>query len=111
MKWENASGSVSNPVFTGVTISSTTPTPVEFSITNSDDKCEFVGQYSSFNIVTSDATGDDEGNLNEIIMLSSGSRLGYSKNPRTLNTFRCHFYVPAKETAKRREFCPLTIHR
>ena len=97
VKWENASGSVSNPVFTGVTISSTTPTPVEFSITNSDDKCEFVGQYSPFSIVTSDATGDDEGNLNEIIMLSSGSRLGYSKNPRTLNTFRCHFYVPAKD--------------
>ena len=96
-KWENASGSVSNPVFTGVTISSTTPTPVEFSIANSYDKCEFVGQYSSFNIVTSDATGDGEGNLNEIIMLSSGSRLGYSKNPRTLNTFRCHFYVPAKD--------------
>lgn len=47
--------------------------------------------------MTSDATGDDEGNLNEIIMLSSGSRLGYSKNPRTLNTFRCHFYVPAKD--------------
>ena len=97
VKWENASGTVSNPVFTGVTISSTTPTPVEFSITNSDDKCEFVGQYSPFSIVTSGATGDDEGNLNEIIMLSSGSRLGYSKNPRTLNTFRCHFYVPAKD--------------
>ena len=65
VKWENASGSVSNSVFTGVTISSTTPTPVEFSITNSDDKCEFGGQYSPFSIVTSGATGDDEGNLIE----------------------------------------------
>ena len=96
VKWENASGSVSNPVFTGVTISSTTPTPVEFSIANSDDKCEFVGQYSPFTIGDT-SNGTFDGDLSEIIMLSSGSRLGYSKNPRTLNTFRCHFYVPAKD--------------
>jgi hypothetical protein len=32
-----------------------------------------------------------EGNKDEIILLSSGSKLGYSKNPRTLHAFRCHF--------------------
>ena len=37
----------------------------------------------------------DDGNLNEIIMLSSGNKLGYSQNPRTLHSFRAHFYVPA----------------
>lgn len=86
---------ITDPVFNGVTISSTTPTPVEFSIENSSEKCQFLGQYSPFSIVESGAIGDNQGNLNEIVMLGSGSKLGYSKNARTLKTFRCHFYVPA----------------
>lgn len=86
---------ITDPVFNAVTISSTTPTPVEFSIENSSEKCQFLGQYSPFSIVESGAIGDNQGNLNEIVMLGSGSKLGYSKNARTLKTFRCHFYVPA----------------
>ena len=27
--------------------------------------------------------------------MTTGNKLGYSKNARTLKTFRCHFYVPA----------------
>ena len=87
-------GNIENPVFTGVTITSTTPTPVEFAIANSDDKCQFVGQYSPFCIVNSGATGDNQGNKDEIILMTSGNKLGYSKNPRTLKCFRCHFLVP-----------------
>ena len=95
MKWATTGDNISNPTFSGVTISSTTPTAVEFDITGSSDKCQFVGQYSPFSIVASGATGSDQGNVNEIIMLGSGSKLGYSQNPRTLNCFRAHFYVPA----------------
>ena len=50
---------------------------------------------SPFEIVASNAQGDNQGNLNEILMFGSGSQLGYSKNPRTLKCFRCHFYVNA----------------
>ena len=85
---------ITNPVFNGVTISSTTPTPVEFSIENSSEKCQFLGQYSPFSIGDTNS-GTFDGDLNEIVMLGSGSKLGYSKNARTLKTFRCHFYVPA----------------
>ena len=85
---------ITNPVFNGVTISSTTPTPVEFSIENSSKKCQFLGQYSPFSIGDTNS-GTFDGDLNEIVMLGSGSKLGYSKNARTLKTFRCHFYVPA----------------
>lgn len=96
MKWENASGKVSDPVFKGVTINASAPTAIEFdNNANSGGNCKFVGQYSPFSIVESGATGDDEGNLNEILMLGANSTLGYSQNARTLNTFRCHFYVPA----------------
>ena len=88
-------GAISNPVFTGVTISSTAPTAVEFAIANSDDKCQFVGQYSPFSIVANDAVlGENQGYLNEIIMLGANNTLGYSKNNRTLRSFRAHFYVP-----------------
>lgn len=85
---------ITDPVFNGVTISSTTPTPVEFSIENSSEKCQFLGQYSPFSIGDTNS-GTFDGDLNEIVMLGSGSKLGYSKNARTLKTFRCHFYVPA----------------
>ena len=80
IKW--ASGdNISNPVFNGVTISNTTPTEV----TSNDTNVKFVGQYSPFSITDS--------NKDEIILLTSGNKLGYSKNARTLNCFRAHFWV------------------
>ena len=96
VKWEEASGTVSNPVFNDVTVNATAPTAVTFdNNANTGGDCKFVGQYSPFSIVASDATGDDQGNLNEILMMGSNSQLGYSKNARTLKSFRCHFYVRA----------------
>ena len=93
IKWETTGTNIVNPVFTGVTITSTTPTEV----TSNDGKVTFVGQYSPFSIVESGATGDNEGNKNEIILMTSNNKLGYSQNPRTLKCFRCHFYVPAND--------------
>ena len=77
---------VKNPVFTSVTISSIMPEPVVFT------GGSFVGQYSPFSI--------DETNINSVIMLSSGSRLGYSNTNRTLRSFRAHFEVPAENPAR-----------
>ena len=36
--------------------------------------------------------------------MSSGNRIGYSQNPRTLKCFRCHFYVPANGGQQARSF-------
>ena len=100
VKWAKADGydeaapetrDVKNPVFPGVTVANTTPTAVEFSIANSSDKCQFVGQYSPFDITA--------GNINSIIMLGAKNTLGYSKNPRTLRSFRAHFEVPTHTDA------------
>ena len=88
VKWETTGDNIVNPVFQGVTITSTTPTAVNFT------GGSFVGQYSPFSIVNSGATSDNQGNKNEIIMMSTGNRIGYSQNPRTLKCFRCHFLVP-----------------
>ena len=90
IKWTTTGDNIVNPVFSNVTISSTTPTAVE----SYDHTVTFVGQYSPFSIVESGATGDNEGNKNEILLMTKGNKIGYSKNPRTLNCFRCHFYVP-----------------
>ncbi len=96
VKWKSASGSVSDPTFPDVTVEASSPTAVTFTNNaNSGGYCKFIGQYSPFSIVASGATGDNQGNLDEIIMLGSGSMLGYSKNVRTLKPFRCHFFVPA----------------
>ena len=79
IKWASGDNIV-NPTFTGVTISSTTPTVVEFT------GGRFVGQYSPFTI--------DNDNIDEIILLSTGNKLGYANSTRTLHSFRCHFEVP-----------------
>ena len=73
---------------------------LEFPQTGNDEEKPYldVKAYSSesFEMVNIELTeGRFPENKNEIIMLSSGNRLGYSKNPRTLHTFRCHFEVPA----------------
>ena len=87
IKW--ASGSdLENPVFNGVTITSTAPTPV------TSNNITFVGQYDLFSIVASGASGTNEGNLNEIILLGGDNTLGYASEPRTLHPFRAHFMVP-----------------
>ncbi len=71
-----------SPLFQGVTVTSAPPTAV----TSTDTKVTFVGQYDLFEI--------NAGNLNEIILLGSGSQLGYASEPRTLHPFRAHFEVP-----------------
>ena len=96
IKWETKGDDIKDPVFTGVIISSTTPTEVM----SNDNNVSFVGQYSPFNIVESGATGDNEGNINEIILLSAKNQLGYSKNPRTLHALRCHFKTYSYEKAR-----------
>ena len=96
IKWEPAKENLKDPVFKGVTISSTTPTEVM----SNDNNVSFVGQYSPFNIVKSGATGDNEGNIDEIILLSAKNQLGYSKNPRTLHALRCHFKTYSYEKAR-----------
>ena len=87
VKW-SGSGSLSNPVFEGVTISSTTPTEA----VSSDGNVKFVGQYAPFAI--------DADNLNAILFVGSGNQIGYSKNARSLNCFRAHFWVKPNGSAQ-----------
>ncbi len=84
VKWAEGTN-ITEPFFKGVTLTSTTPTAVEFTNTKGNN-CQFVGQYSPFTI--------DSDNINEIVLLTSGNKLGYSKNNRTLKACRAHFLIP-----------------
>ena len=102
VKWTSGNN-ISNPVFTGVRINTAAPTAVTFTNNaNAYGDCEFVGQYSPFTI--GDGSEGEDGYLNEIIMLGSGSKLGYSQEARTLRCFRAHFRVPANGGAAARRF-------
>lgn len=96
----NSSKDITDPVFGAVTIDNSSPE----SVTSADGNVTFTGQYSPFSIVESGATGDNQGNINEILLLAAGNKLGYSQNPRTLHCFRCHFYVPTNGSAAARSF-------
>lgn len=115
IKWDKADGydqadvntrDIKNPVFSGVTITSTEPTP----IVSEDQQVSFVGQYAPFEIVASGATGDNQGNKNEIILMSSGNKIGYSKNVRTIDNgkalkcFHSHFKVATDNGQQARNF-------
>ena len=81
IKWDNTGVNLVNPVFNGVTIKSVAPAEVE----STDGNVKFVGQYSPFDI--------DNNNIDEILYVASGNKIGYSKNARTLKSCRAHFWV------------------
>ena len=72
-----AATALTNPVFTNVTATSTTPTPVSFT------GGKFVGSYSPFEITNA--------LLDKVIYLGSNNTIGYAKAARTLQTMRAHF--------------------
>ena len=81
VKWETKGENIVNPLFHGVTISNSSLVETE----STDGKVKFVGQYSPFTI--------DNDNINEILFIGSGNKIGYSKNPRQLKSCRAHFWV------------------
>ena len=95
VKWASADNLV-NPVFNGVNIINTEPTPVEFEFEGNSAKCQFVGNYNPKEITA--AT-----NRNNIVVLAGGNKLGYTTSDRTiengkaLGAFRAYFYIPEKD--------------
>jgi hypothetical protein len=81
VKWETKGENIVNPLFHGVVISNASLVETE----STDGKVKFVGQYSPFTI--------DNDNINEILFIGSGNKIGYSKNPRQLKSCRAHFWV------------------
>ena len=81
VKWTTTGDAISNPVFSGVTISNAAAAEVE----SNDKNVKFVGQYSPFAI--------DDSNKEAILYIGSGNKIGYSSKARTLKSCRAHFWV------------------
>ena len=90
VKWTTPADNISNPVFTGVTIDNSTEAQANMTITSNDGNVKFVGQYSPFDITNE--------NINEILYVASGNKIGYSSKTRTLKCFRAHFWVQPNGT-------------
>ena len=86
LKWETTGTHLVNPLFQGVTVTSTTPTPA----TSSDGTVTFVGQYAPIE-VTDPA---------RYIMLGSKNTLGYAATGNTLRPFRAHFEIASIQPVK-----------
>ena len=61
-------------------------------MTSTDGKVKFVGMYTPFAITNE--------NINEILYVASGNKIGYSAGPRTLRSFRAHLWVKPNGTAQ-----------
>ena len=88
IKWDNTDNDLADPTFTSVTVSSTEPAVV----TSTDRKVKFAGQYTPFTI--------DADNINSILYVASGNKIGYSASERSLKPFRAHFWVQPNSTGQ-----------
>ena len=94
VKWTNGADIV-EPVFSDVTISSTTPTAIE-SATSGLETVRMVGNYAPVTVKADDQS---------IMFMGDDNSLYYSSEDRTLRNFRAHFEIPSQQSA------PALAHR
>ena len=88
MKWASGTDIV-EPVFSDVTISSTTPTAA-VSATSGLETVRMVGNYAPVNVKADDQS---------ILFMGDGSSLYYATEDRSLRNFRAHFEIPSLKSA------------
>lgn len=88
VKWESGADIV-EPVFSNVTISSTTPTAT-VSATDGLETVKMVGNYEPV-----DVKADDQ----SIMFMGNDNSLYYTTEDRTLRCFRAHFEIPSQKNA------------
>ena len=88
VKWTSGKDIV-EPVFSGVTISSTTPTAVE-STTSGLETVKMVGNYAPVNVKADDLS---------VMFMGDDNSLYYTTEDRELRNFRAHFEIPSQQSA------------
>jgi len=87
VKWNNTGVDLVNPVFNGVTMDNAAS-----SVAFGDNNASFVGTYSPFEI--------NDTNKRNILLLTSGGKLGYSNVARTLGSCRAYFNTNSANAAR-----------
>ena len=77
---------ITDPVFSGVTITSTTPADIPFT------GGTFKGNFTPLAI--------NNGNRNEILLFAARNRLGYANTNRTLKAYSAYFEIPTSNGAR-----------
>jgi len=98
VKWTTTGDNITDPVFSGFTIDNSAEAQANMTVTSNDEKVKFVGQWSPFSIGDT-STGTYDGDINEILYVASGNKIGYSKSARTLKSCRAHFWVQPNGTS------------
>jgi len=88
VKWTSGKDIV-EPVFSGVTISSTTPTAVE-SATSGLETVKMVGNYVPVTVKADDQS---------VMFMGDDNSLYYTTEDRELRNFRAHFEIPSQQSA------------
>ena len=88
VKWTSGADIV-EPVFSDVTISSTTPTAVE-SATSGLETVRMVGNYAPVTVKADDQS---------VMFMGDDNSLYYTTEDRTLHNFRAHFEIPSQQSA------------
>jgi hypothetical protein len=93
--WGNEGTTITNPIFTGVTIDATALTSLDRSVTSRDDKVRFIGNYDRVPLYANDKTK---------LYLGSNSTLYYPGTDMTVNAFRAYFEVDLGEANEVKTF-------
>ena len=97
VKWETKGDAITNPTFRDPAFDNSTEAQANMTVTSYDQNVKFVGQWSPFTIGDT-SNGTYDGDINEILYIASGNKIGYSSKARTLKSCRAHFWVKPNGT-------------
>ena len=97
VKWETTGDAITDPTFRDPAFDNSTEAQANMTVTSYDQNVKFVGQWSPFTIGDT-SNGTYDGDINEILYIASGNKIGYSSKARTLKSCRAHFWVKPNGT-------------
>lgn len=106
IKWAKAEGydtadpetrDIKNPTFRDPAFYNGAVAQANMTVTSYDQNVKFVGQWSPFTIGDT-SNGTYDGDINEILYVAAGNKIGYSSKARTLKSCRAHFWVKPNNT-------------
>ena len=97
VKWTTTGDAITDPTFRDPAFDNSTEAQANMTVTSYDQNVKFVGQWSPFTIGDT-SNGTYDGDINEIIYVAAGNKIGYSSKARTLKSCRAHFWVKPNGT-------------
>ena len=97
VKWTTTGDAITDPTFRDPAFDNSTEAQANMTVTSNDQNVKFVGQWSPFTIGDT-SNGTYDGDINEILYVASGNKIGYSSKARTLKSCRAHFWVKPNDT-------------